>query len=121
MSLLSKIKKEYLVLMGLILIGLSPFYSRIIEFYSNKEIYESQYKAVIVKKSYYRGSLNITYKALNSGERESIISVNDSLYKLYSIGDTIIKLKNSNKCRLLKNDSVFLLPYAYMDDDAWNK
>ncbi len=99
----------YLFFVVFILIIL-PFLSRIAEYYSNKKNYGSEYKAIILKKEYYRGSLNLTYETINKKNKQ-IVSVNDSLYNLSELGDTIIKLKNSNKCILIKKDTIYKLNF----------
>jgi hypothetical protein len=72
------------------------------------------FKGVIVEKKHFRGN-SIFYKNLETKKLNKLTIVEDSLWNLSEINDTIVKDKIGNQCFLIKKDTTYNLNCFYFD------
>ena len=81
----------------------SSYYGSI-KYKKNREIdFHSNYKGIIIKKYRQKGGVILFYKDLTNFNCYQI-NPSDELIEKCNIGDTIIKLKNSNLCLLINKN-----------------
>lgn len=105
MRFTEKIKDNWgkiIILIFIIFVIISKSFTDKIEEKNLQDIYKSEYKGVVLKKEIYRG-FTVTYRNLKT-YKERGINATEILYKNSNIGDTIIKMANSNLC-IIKNKS----------------
>lgn len=91
-----------------------PFLSIIM---GNKQINKDKnllFKGVIVEKKHFRGN-SIFYKNFETKEINELKIVDDSLWDLSEVNDTIEKNKIGNQCLLTKKDTIYKLDCFYSD------
>jgi hypothetical protein len=89
-----------IIITFIIIVSISKFFTDKIGDKNLQDTYKSEYKGIVLKKYEYRG-LTLIYKNLKTYE-ESPINATEILYENSNIGDTIIKIPNSNLC-IIKN------------------
>jgi hypothetical protein len=72
------------------------------------------FKGVILEKKHFRGN-SIFYKNLETKKISKLAIVEDSLWDLSEINDTILKNKIGNQCLLIKKDTIYKLSCFYYD------
>lgn len=72
------------------------------------------FKGVIVGKKHFRGN-SIFYKNLETKKINELAIVEDSLWDLSEINDTIVKDKIGNQCILIKRNITYKLNCFYYD------
>ena len=81
----------------------------------NKDLYKievaREYNGIVIKKGRDRYNHNFSFFNLNDSTE---ISNEDLIWDKISIGDTVIKIKNSRKIEIRKKDRIILIDYYNM-------
>lgn len=75
-----------------------------------QEVFSENFEGIIIEK-YKNRTSNLKIKANQFIYERSFVT--SELYNLSSLGDTIIKIKNTNKCYLIHNGKEVYLNYTY--------
>lgn len=83
-----------------------------------KEILAEEYKGIIIEK-YNTRTATLQIKINQIIMRRGFVT--PEVYNLSNIGDTIIKIKNLNKCYLIHNGKKVYLNYTYYEPASFNE